>query len=67
MELNAVLGLVNIAGACLMVGISLPLVKRKIKMNGLYGIRIAKAFESEDNWYSINEYGGRQLIIWVYL
>ena len=29
-------------------------------MNHLYGIRIKKSFESEDSWYKINEYGGKQ-------
>ena len=61
---NIVLGLINIASALLIMGISIPLVKHKIKMNNLYGVRIKKSFESEDNWYKINEYGGRQLILW---
>jgi len=46
------------------MGVSIPLVKHKIKMNHLYGVRIKKAFESEDNWYKINAYGGKQLITW---
>jgi len=33
-------------------------------MNPLYGVRIKKAFESEENWYKINKYGGRRLIFW---
>lgn len=44
--------------------VSLPLVNHKIKMNHLYGVRIKKSFESENNWYRINAYGGKQLIIW---
>jgi len=61
---NVVFGLINLASALLIMGVSLPLVKRKIKMNQLYGVRIKKSFESEDNWYKINAYGGKQLIIW---
>jgi hypothetical protein len=61
---NIVFGLVNIACALLFIGISIPLIKRKIKMNSLYGIRIKKSFQSEDNWCNINEYGGKELIIW---
>lgn len=38
---------------------ALPLIYRKIPMNRAYGIRIRKAFASNGNWYSINEYGGR--------
>lgn len=64
MEPNIIFGLMNIAGALLIMGISIPLVKHKIKMNHFYGIRIKKSFESENNWYKINEYGGKQFIIW---
>ena len=64
MEPNIIFGIINIAFALLIIGISIPLVKHKIKMNYLYGIRIKKSFESEDSWYKINEYGGKQLIIW---
>jgi uncharacterized membrane protein len=64
MEPNILFGIINIACALLIIGISIPLVKHKIKMNYLYGIRIKKSFESEDSWYKINEYGGKQLIIW---
>lgn len=42
-----------------MIAVSLPLIKRKIKMNYWYGIRIPAAFESEERWLEINEYGGR--------
>ena len=33
-------------------------------MNRVYGVRIKKAFASEENWYTINGYGGRQLLMW---
>jgi len=58
------LGSINIGTALLLIVLSIPLVKRKIKMNDFYGVRIKKAFESEENWFNINEYGGKQLIIW---
>jgi uncharacterized membrane protein len=61
---NIFFGIINIASALVIIGISIPLVKHKIKMNHLYGIRIKKSFESEDSWYKINEYGGKQLILW---
>lgn len=47
--------------------VSLPLIYRKVPMNGLYGIRIDEAFESEEKWYEINAYGGRQLAKWSLL
>ena len=45
--------------------ISIPLYLGKVKMNGVYGFRIRKAFESEQNWYLINRYGARALMLWA--
>ena len=45
--------------------ISIPLYIGKVKMNGVYGFRIRKAFESEQNWYRINRYGAGALMIWA--
>jgi len=42
----------------------MPLANRKVPMNQMYGFRISKAFVSNDNWYAINEYGGKQFILW---
>lgn len=41
-----------------------PLIRRKVKMNGWYGVRIPAAFASEKAWYDINAYGGRLLRRW---
>ena len=62
-----ILGILNIGCALLIILVSIPLIKRKIKMNYLYGVRIKKSFESKENWYNINAYGGRQLAIWSIL
>jgi hypothetical protein len=62
--LNLTLGLMDISSGLLLIIVCLPLVKRKIKMNRWYGMRLPKAFVSENNWYNINEYGGRQFIYW---
>lgn len=64
MSTNIIFGLLNIGSALLIFLVSIPLIKRKIRMNGLYGVRIKKSFESEENWYKINAYGGKQLAIW---
>lgn len=48
----------------LISGISIPLIKRKVKPNSFYGFRIPKAFASKENWYKINEYGGRLFFYW---
>ncbi|HUW60208.1 MAG TPA: SdpI family protein [Candidatus Bathyarchaeia archaeon] len=44
--------------------IALPLVFRKIPMNNIYGFRFSKAFESDELWYRINAFGGKQLLLW---
>ena len=46
----------------LMVALSIPLLKGKIKKNLWYGVRIPKSFESEENWMVINQYGARRFI-----
>lgn len=43
---------------------AIPLILRKVPMNRYYGIRIPKAFQSDDNWYDINAYGGKVLLIY---
>ena len=64
MNINTMIGLFNIGGAIVIILLSIPLIKGKIKMNYLYGVRIRKSYESDENWYKINAYGGRQLAIW---
>ena len=50
-------------GSLLLV-MSLPLMLRKVPMNNVFGMRIPTAFESEQRWYDVNAYAGRQLAIW---
>jgi hypothetical protein len=48
----------------IVIAVSIPLYLGKIKMNYVYGFRIRKAFESVENWYSINRYGAKALMWW---
>jgi hypothetical protein len=64
---NIFFGIVNISTGVLLILISIPLILNKIPMNNLYGFRISKSFISEENWYKINNYGGKQLIFWSFL
>ena len=48
----------------ILIGVSLPLYLGKIKMNQVYGFRLGKAFESDENWYAINRYGAKALMCW---
>jgi uncharacterized membrane protein len=43
------------------VGISVPLMQRRVKRNPFYGIRLPKTMRDDKIWYDANEYGGRQL------
>jgi hypothetical protein len=54
--LYLVIGLVS-------VGISLPLIARKIPPNLWYGFRIRKTLEDANIWYAVNEYFGRRLLV----
>ncbi len=58
------LGLTIICAAVVMILISIPLLKHKIPMNRWYGARFKKSFESEANWYNINAYSAKQLMLW---
>ena len=55
-------GYLLLAVGLLLIGISIPLIKRSIQMNQYYGVRTPEAFKSEENWYEINSYGGKQLL-----
>lgn len=53
-----------LVGGLTILFVSLPLIYRKVPMNHLYGIRIEEAFQSDERWYAVNAYGGRQLARW---
>ncbi len=53
---------VHVGLGALIALISIPLVLRKVPMNRAYGVRIPKAFVSDENWYEINAYGGKLLL-----
>jgi hypothetical protein len=55
--------LVNIGIALLIALLSIPLILRRVPMNSFYGIRFPESFKSEKNWFAINEYGGKALLL----
>lgn len=59
-----IIGTSNIVVGIVVMAISIPLVYSKVPMNQIYGIRFKQSFESQENWYKVNAYGGRQLIVW---
>ena len=42
--------------------LSLPLILKRIPMNHAFGIRVQKAFISQQNWYAINAFGGKLIL-----
>ena len=64
---NISIGLVTIVVFIVHTILCIPLAKRKIRVNRWYGIRMQKSLESEENWYKINEYGGKIFIPWSIL
>jgi hypothetical protein len=57
-------GLSDIAVGVLAIILCIPLLRNKVEMNRWYGIRFKKSFESTGNWYKINRYGARRMILW---
>ena len=46
----------------LFVAIGVPLMRRKIAPNSLYGFRVRRTLEDPEVWYDANEFTGRCLI-----
>ena len=61
---HIILGLSHILIALIIFILSIPLAKGKVSRNYILGIRTAKALESDENWYAINKYGAKQLMVW---
>ena len=53
-----------VAGMGILIGaLGIPLILCKVPMNNYYGIRFSQSFKSDNNWYEINSYGGKALLI----
>ena len=47
----------------LFIGLAVPLIRRRVKPNQLYGIRVNATFADEWVWYEANARSGRDLAI----
>ena len=45
----------------LFIAISIPLIKRKVKINNWYGVRLPQTMKNEEIWYEVNEKSGKNL------
>lgn len=61
---NVSIAITNVIAGILFILMSIPLYREKVEMNYFYGVRFKKSFESEENWYKINKYGAKRLILW---
>jgi uncharacterized membrane protein len=61
---NIIFAILDIFMGLILMAISNPLRKGKVAMNHFYGVRLKKSFSSEKNWYLLNSYGGKHLLIW---
>ncbi len=44
-------------------GLAIPLIRRKVKINSLYGIRIPQTMDNEKVWYEVNEIVGKYIFV----
>lgn len=51
-----------VASGALMVGLGIPLMRRRVRPNGLYGLRVAATLSNEKVWYEANAASGRDLV-----
>lgn len=63
-NLNIIIGISNLSTAIIIMAVCIPLLLKKMPMNSMYGFRLSKSFRSNENWYAINSYGAKHLIIW---
>ena len=53
--------LIYIFVGVLSIAMSIPLIKRKVKINNWYGVRLPQTMKNEEIWYEVNEKSGKHL------
>ena len=61
--MNWFLVIVFVLEGFMFIGLSIPLILRKIPPNMMYGYRTRKTRENPDTWYKANEYAGKRLAV----
>lgn len=62
MDDRALLLLMYVGSGLLAAGLALPLIRRRIPPNGLYGFRIPSTLNHPERWYAVNAAFGRWLL-----
>ena len=50
------------AAGVLLAGLSIPLIRKKVPPNSLYGFRIPKTMDNPELWYLVNHYSARRML-----
>lgn len=58
-----ILPVVFVVTGLILVGVGLPMKRRRVKPNGWYGVRLRSTREDETIWYDVNEKAGRELVV----
>lgn len=54
--------LIYCAAGVLLAGLSIPLIRKKVPPNGIYGFRIEKTLNNPELWYLVNHYSARRML-----
>ena len=57
-------GVSHVAVAILIIVLCTPLYRGRIRMNRRHGVRFPQSFVLDENWYAINRYGARVMMLW---
>ena len=55
--------LLYFVGGILLILVAVPLVREKIRPNGLYAFRVQARLEDPAVWYAVNKHFGRRLLL----
>jgi len=50
-----------VAAGLLLIALSVPLIRRKVRPNAWYGFRVPQTWSDPDTWYAANAYAGKYL------
>jgi len=63
MEAHIWLIAVSIGASLILIAIAIPLIRRRVPPNAMYGLRVPATFADEWVWYEANARSGRELLL----
>lgn len=51
-----------VGSGLLLIGLSIPMIRGRVKPNWIYGFRVPKTVNDPDVWYQANAYAGKWLL-----